>query len=83
MTRFKRWLTNLSLSQQLFVLIFFFITFFASFFFVFLTGKVDDFVSDQMYVVIDRNQDMISNMYLETLDPKIIMRFQGDDSSSR
>lgn len=82
MSRFKRWLTNLSLSQQLFVLIFFFITFFASFFFVFLTGKVDDFVSDQMYVVIDRNQDMISNMYLEKLDPKIIMSFQGDDSSS-
>ena len=82
MNRFKGWLTNLSLSQQLFVLIFFFISFFASFFFVFLTGKVDEFVSDQMYIVIDRNQDIISNMYLENLDPKIIMRFQGDDSSS-
>ena len=82
MRRFKDWLKNLSLSQQLFVLIFFFISFFASFFFVFLTGKVDDFVSNQMYVVIDRNQDMIKNMYYENLDPKLIMRFQGDDSSS-
>ncbi|MGN1344052.1 MAG: ATP-binding protein [Traorella sp.] len=82
MNRFKNWLTNLSLSQQLFVLIFLFISFFASFFFVFLTGKVDEFVSEQMFIVIDRNQDMISNMYYENLDPKIIMAFQGDDSSS-
>lgn len=81
MNRFKEWLKNLSLSQQLFVLIFVFITFFASFFFVFLTGKVDEFVAQQMYVVIDRNQDMISNMYHEKLDPKIIMGFQEDDSS--
>ena len=82
MNRFKGWLKNLTLSQQLFVLIFFFISFFASFFFVFLTGKVDEFVSEQMYVVIDRNQEMIEDMYRENLDPKIIMRFQGNDSSS-
>lgn len=81
MTRFREWLKNLSLSQQLFVLIFVFITFFASFFFVFLTGKVDEFVSQQMYVVIDRTQDMITNMYHENLDPKIIMGFQEDDTS--
>lgn len=81
MTRFREWLKNLSLSQQLFVLIFIFITFFASFFFVFLTGKVDEFVSQQMYVVIDRTQDMITNMYHENLDPKIIMGFQEDDTS--
>lgn len=81
MTRFREWLRNLSLSQQLFVLIFVFITFFASFFFVFLTGKVDEFVSQQMYVVIDRTQDMITNMYHENLDPKLIMGFQEDDTS--
>ena len=81
MTRLREWLRNLSLSQQLFVLIFIFITFFASFFFVFLTGKVDEFVSQQMYVVIDRTQDMITNMYHENLDPKIIMGFQEDDTS--
>lgn len=81
MLRLKEWLKNLSLSQQLFLLIFVFITFFTSFFFVFLTGKVDEFVREQMYVVIDRNQDMISNMYHENLDPKIIMGFQKNESS--
>lgn len=81
MNRLKEWLKNLSLSQQLFVLIFVFITFFVSFFFVFLTGKVDEFVSSQMHVIIDRNQDMISNMYHENLDPDIIMGFEENDTS--
>lgn len=81
MSRLKEWLKNLSLSQQLFLLIFVFITFFASFFFVFLTGKVDEFVREQMNVIIDRNQEMISNMYHENLDPKLIMGFQEDETS--
>lgn len=81
MRKLNEWLKNLSLSQQLFVLIFIFITFFTSFFFVFLTGKIDEFVSEQMYLVIERNQAMIRNMYHENLDPKIIMGFQEDDDS--
>ncbi len=81
MNRAKEWVKNLSLSQQLFLLIFIFITFFVSFFFVFLTGKIDEFVEEQMYIVIDRNQDMISNMYHEKLDPKVIMGFQSDEDS--
>lgn len=81
MNRAKEWVKNLSLSQQLFLLIFIFITFFVSFFFVFLTGKIDEFVEEQMYIVIDRNQDMISNMYHEKLDPKVIMGFQSDEAS--
>lgn len=81
MRKLNEWLKNLSLSQQLFVLIFIFITFFTSFFFVFLTGKIDEFVSEQMYLVIERNQAMIRNMYHENLDPKIIMGFQEDNDS--
>lgn len=83
MRKFNEWLRNLSLSQQLFVLIFFFITFFASFFFVFLTGKVDEFIQEQMFLGIDRSQITIKNLYDIGVEPDIIMQmsYQNKDSS--
>ncbi len=81
MRKVKEWVKNLSLSQQLFVLIFVFITFFASFFFVFLTSQVDEFVEEQMYMVIDRNQEMIGSLYRSNMDPQDIMSFQNHDTS--
>ena len=81
MDRLREWIKNLSLSQQLFMLIFVFITFFGSFFFVFLSGKVDDFVREQMNTVIDRSQEMITNMYRGNIDPEIIMDLQTDETS--
>ncbi|MEG0314431.1 MAG: HAMP domain-containing sensor histidine kinase [Erysipelotrichaceae bacterium] len=59
MKKFNRWLKGLSLSQQLFALIFFFITFFASFFFIYLSGNIDLFIRDQMYGMITRSQNSV------------------------
>ena len=81
MKKLNEWIKNLSLSQQLFVLIFFFITFFASFFFVFLVGQIDEFVEDQMYLIIDRNQEMITNLYRSNIDPYEIMTYENEDTS--
>ena len=40
MKRFNEFVKRLSLTQQLFALIFFFVTFFAVFFFVYINGNV-------------------------------------------
>lgn len=82
MKKLNEWIRNLSLSQQLVVLIFFFITFFASFFFVFLVGRIDEFVEDQMYLIIDRNQEMITNLYRSDIDPYEIMTYENEDTSN-
>ena len=79
MKKLNAWVRNLSLSQQLFVLVFFFITFFAAFFFVYLTGNIDDFIKDQMFNVIDRNQDTIVNLYEIGIEPEEIVKFQKED----
>lgn len=79
MKKLNAWVKNLTLSQQLFVLVFFFITFFAAFFFVYLTGNVDDFIQEQMFNVIDRNQETIVNLYDLGVDPEDIVKFQKED----
>lgn len=79
MKKLTNWVKNLSLSQQLFVLIFVFITFFASFFFVYLTGKMEEFIADQMYNVIDLNQSIIGNLYNNGVSEAEIIEYQNDD----
>ena len=80
MKKLNAWAKNLSLSQQLFVLIFFFIAFFSSFFFIFLTGNVDDFIRDQMFNIIDRNQSIIVNLYKMGVDEDKIITLQLEDT---
>ena len=59
MNRRHRWITELTLTQQLFGLIFLFVVIFPVFFFLYLEGNIDDFVTSQMYRVIDRAQENI------------------------
>ena len=49
MKRFNEFVKRLSLTQQLFALIFFFVTFFAVFFFVYINGNVTTVIREQMY----------------------------------
>lgn len=53
MKRFNEFVKRLSLTQQLFVLIFFFVTFFAVFFFVYINGNVTTVIREQMYGTLD------------------------------
>ena len=59
MRKFQSWVKQLSLSQQLFALIFFFVTFFCVFFFVYLNGNVNKVIESQMFSTIDRTQKEI------------------------
>lgn len=61
MKRFSLFIKRLSLSQQLFALIFFFVTFFAAFFFVYLSGKVDVVIETQMFGNLVNTQEQIVN----------------------
>ena len=53
MKRFNEFVKRLSLTQQLFALIFFFVTFFAVFFFVYINGNVTTVIREQMYGTLD------------------------------
>lgn len=53
MKRFNEFIKRLSLTQQLFALIFFFVTFFAVFFFVYINGNVSNVIQEQMYGTLD------------------------------
>ncbi len=53
MKRFNEFVKSLSLTQQLFALIFFFVTFFAVFFFVYVNGNVAQVIQQQMYGSLD------------------------------
>lgn len=60
MKRFSLFIKRLSLSQQLFALIFFFVTFFAAFFFVYLNGKVDQVIEVKTFNDLTKAQTAIS-----------------------
>lgn len=64
MKKFKSWVKQLSLSQQLFALIFFFVSFFCVFFFVYLNDKVNKVIENQMFTTITR----VQNTLVETLE---------------
>ncbi len=59
MQRFKLFISRLSLSQQLFSLIFFFVAFFSVFFFVYLAGNVEGIIQKQMFMTLERSQTNI------------------------
>lgn len=59
MKRFSLFVKRLSLSQQLFALIFTFVTFFAAFFFVYLSGKVDTVIATQTFNNLFQTQTSI------------------------
>lgn len=59
MKKFSLFIKRLSLSQQLFALIFFFVTFFAAFFFVYLNGKVDQVIETKTFNDLIKTQDEI------------------------
>lgn len=65
MKRFRIWLKELSLAQQLFAIVFFVVTIFTVFLFVFLANNVDVFVNNQMYSVIQRSQDNLLKYYVK------------------
>lgn len=60
MKRFNQFIKGLSLSQQMFALIFFSITFFAVFFFVYLNGNVDKVIEQQIFSTLQRTQNNIA-----------------------
>ena len=56
MKRFNEFIKQLSLTQQLFALIFFFVTFFAVFFLVYVNGSVNSAIKEQIFKSLDDTQ---------------------------
>lgn len=59
MKRFNEFIKLLSLTQQLFALIFFFVTFFAVFFFVYVNGSVNNAIKEQIFKSLDDTQSTL------------------------
>ncbi|BCT45821.1 hypothetical protein L3BBH23_22660 [Longicatena caecimuris] len=59
MKRFNEFIKQLSLTQQLFALIFFFVTFFAVFFFVYVNGSVNNAIKEQIFKSLDDTQSAL------------------------
>lgn len=59
MKRFNEFIKQLSLTQQLFALIFFFVTFFAVFFFVYVNGSVNNVIKEQIFKSLDDTQSTL------------------------
>ncbi|MEG1461857.1 MAG: hypothetical protein RSC48_02010, partial [Anaerorhabdus sp.] len=59
MKRFRIWMKELSLSQQLLTIIFIVVAVFSVFFFVFLADSVDTFVQNEMYKMLHRSQESV------------------------
>lgn len=59
MKRFNEFIKRLSLTQQLFALIFFFVTFFAVFFFVYINGSVNNAIKEQIFKSLDDTQNTL------------------------
>lgn len=59
MKHFNEFIKQLSLTQQLFALIFFFVTFFAVFFFVYVNGSVNNAIKEQIFKSLDDTQSTL------------------------
>ena len=59
MKRFNEFIKQLSLTQQLFALIFLFVTFFAVFFFVYVNGSVNNAIKEQIFKSLDDTQSTL------------------------
>lgn len=68
MRKSRLWIKNLSLSQQLFVLIFSFISFFAIFFFIFINRNVNRYTETQMFSQLREVQRNFIQYYEMGLD---------------
>lgn len=80
MKRFNQFIRGLSLSQQMFALIFFSITFFAVFFFVYLNGNVDKVIEQQIFSTLQRTQsNIVASMESDVTGEQLTKSFQ--DSS--
>lgn len=79
MKRFSIFIKRLSLSQQLFALIFFFITFFAAFFFVYLNGKVDQVIETKTFNDLVKTQNAIAEKL--RIDINLYLYLEAGDSS--
>lgn len=79
MKRFSLFIKRLSLSQQLFALIFFFVTFFAAFFFIYLNGKVDQVIENKTFADLIKTQNAIAEKV--RINPEYYMFFDVQNSS--
>lgn len=80
MKRFNQFIKALTLSQQMFALIFFSISFFAVFFFVYLNGNVDKVIEQQIFSTLQRTQSTIAaSMESDVTGDQLLKSFQ--DSS--
>lgn len=79
MKRFSIFIKRLSLSQQLFALIFFFVTFFAAFFFVYLNGRVNQVIETKTFNDLVKTQNEIADKL--RLNMKYYLYFNIQNSS--
>lgn len=79
MKRVSLFLKRLTLSQQLFALIFFFVTFFSAFFFVYLNSKVDTVIQTQTFNDLLVTQEAIAGKLRNEL-PWNTYQLVGDSS---
>ncbi|WP_416326431.1 ATP-binding protein [[Eubacterium] hominis] len=91
MRRFNEFIKQLSLTQQLFALIFCFVTFFALFFFVYLNGNVDKVFRDMVFDTVKTSQEASAEsrevingkiLYPEFNDVKTTMLIYSDDKQA-
>lgn len=68
MKRFNEFIKQLSLTQQLFALIFFFVTFFAVFFFVYVNGNVNMAIKDQLFTQLDQTQQSLISVSKDNIE---------------
>lgn len=76
MRRFNQWVKRLSLSQQLFMLIFSFITFFVCFFFIIMSDNVENYTTKQMMAMLKSQQSMMREFY--ELQGKAVINSNND-----
>ena len=79
MKRISLFLKRLTLSQQLFALIFFFVTFFAAFFFVYLNSKVDVVIQTKTFNDLMTTQEAIAGKLRNEL-PWNLYQLVGDST---
>ena len=73
MKRFNEFIKQLSLTQQLFALVFFFVTFFAVFFFVYVNGSINGAIREQQFELLDKTQrNLIMNNQTEMANEEIL-----------
>lgn len=82
MKRFKLFISRLSLSQQLFSLIFFFVAFFSAFFFVYLAGNVEGIIQKQMFMTLEHSQNNIIATMSSQISPEQLSKIFKDQSLS-